>query len=196
VPNIFGAVQIGEHGYWDGLFSDNPPIQELIRPRSVGVDNVPEEVWLIKINPTSRKQTPVRADQILDRRNQLEGNISLFQQLSHIEWINDMIAFDAFRPEFLAQFDVRKPIRIPKSFPSDPDKPYHIPCIEMPAAMQDTLDYEGKIDRRAANIDQLMAAGEVAARTFLEERARVVAAPPLPMPLPVWMRSAPPASPG
>ena len=25
VPSIFPAVPIGEHGYWDGLFSDNPP---------------------------------------------------------------------------------------------------------------------------------------------------------------------------
>jgi NTE family protein len=196
VPNLFGAVQIDEHAYWDGLFSDNPPIQELIRPRSVGVDNVPEEIWLIKINPTSRARTPVNSEEIFDRRNQLEGNISLFQQLSHLEWINDMIAFDAFRPEFLAQFDIRRPIRIPKSFPTDADKPYHIPCIEMPAEMQEMLDYEGKIDRRAANIEQLIAAGEVAARVFLEERARVVAAPPPAMPLPAWMRDAPAASPG
>ena len=36
VPNIFPAVQIGEHAYWDGLFSDNPPVEELARPRSVG----------------------------------------------------------------------------------------------------------------------------------------------------------------
>jgi len=36
VPTIFPAVQIGKDAYWDGLFSDNPPIEELIRPRSVG----------------------------------------------------------------------------------------------------------------------------------------------------------------
>jgi NTE family protein len=35
--------------FWDGLFSDNPPVQELIRPSSVGAENVPEEIWLIKI---------------------------------------------------------------------------------------------------------------------------------------------------
>jgi NTE family protein len=195
VPNLFGAVQIGEHAYWDGLFSDNPPIQELIRPRAVGIENVPDEVWLIKINPTGRERTPVKSDEILDRRNQLEGNVSLFHQLSHIEWLNDMFAFDAFRPEFLAQFEISKPIRIPKSFATDPDKPYHIPCIEMPAEMQATLDYEGKIDRRASNINRLIAAGEDAARVFLEERARVVAAPPPPSPIPVWMRPAPSASP-
>jgi NTE family protein len=196
VPNIFGAVKIGEHAYWDGLFSDNPPIQELIRPRTVGVDNVPEEIWLIKINPTGRERTPVKADEILDRRNQLEGNISLFQQLAHIEWLNDMFLLDAFRPEFLAQFQISKAIRIPKSFANEPDKPYHIPCIEMPAEMQATLDYEGKIDRRASNIDHLIAAGETAANLFLEQRARVVAAPLPSASVPIWMRPAPSASPG
>jgi NTE family protein len=175
VPNIFGAVQIGE---------------------PVGVDNVPEEIWLIKINPTGRKQTPVKADEILDRRNQLEGNVSLFQQLAHIEWLNNMFLLAAFRPEFLAQFEISKAIRIPKSFATDPDKPYHIPCIEMPSEMQATLDYEGKIDRRASNIDHLIAAGQAAANVFLEQRARVMAAPPPPTSVPIWMRPAPSASPG
>ena len=36
VPSIFPAVQIGDDAYWDGLFSDNPPVEELIRPRSMG----------------------------------------------------------------------------------------------------------------------------------------------------------------
>ena len=35
VPNIFPAVRIGSEAYWDGLFSDNPPIEELIRPRTM-----------------------------------------------------------------------------------------------------------------------------------------------------------------
>ena len=45
--DIFPAVRIDDHAYWDGLFSDNPPVEELIRPRSVGPDNVPDEIWLI-----------------------------------------------------------------------------------------------------------------------------------------------------
>jgi len=95
VPTIFPAVKIGEHAYWDGLFSDNPPVEELIRPRSVGWDNVPDEIWLIKINPTASTSVPEQADQILDRRNQMEGNVSLFHQLDHLELINDMIAADS-----------------------------------------------------------------------------------------------------
>jgi len=180
VPNIFPAVDIDGDAYWDGLFSDNPPVEELMRPRSVGPDNIPEEIWLIKINPTARKQVPVEPDDILDRRNQLEGNISLFHQLDHLEMINDMILADAFRPEFLGQFDLKTAIRIPKSFASDPAKPYHISCIEMPAEVQDTLDYERKIDRSAKNIDWLITQGEAAAKRFLVERAKVVAGNTMP----------------
>ena len=176
VPTIFPAVQIGEDVFWDGLFSDNPPVQELIRPGSVGAENIPEEIWLIKINPTRCETVPVRIDDIIDRRNQLEGNISLFQQLRHVEMFNDMLLSHAFRPEFLGQFDIKVPVRIPKSFSALPDKPYHIPCIEMSAELQETLDYESKIDRSAAHIEHLIIEGEQCARTFLLERARVVAA--------------------
>lgn len=176
VPSIFPAVMIDGHAYWDGLFSDNPPIAELVRPRSVGVDNVPDEIWLIKINPTARKGVPLEPDDIHDRHNQLEGNISLFQQIEQLELINDMIMVDAFRPEFLARMDVKAPIRIPKSSGVARDRPYHIPCIEMPEKVQETLDYEGKLDRSAGNINRLIAIGEESAREFLEQRAKVIAA--------------------
>jgi hypothetical protein len=73
-------------------------------------------------------------------------------------------------------------IRIPKSFATDPDKPYHIPCIEMPVEVQDKLDYEGEIDSSARNIDFLIAQGEAAAKEFLTGRAAAVAAHPLPGP--------------
>ena len=179
VPSIFPAVQIGADAYWDGLFSDNPPVEELMRPRSVGAENLPDEIWLIKINPTARARVPVKSGEIIDRRNQLEGNISLFQQLGHIELINDLILAGAFRPERLARFDIAAPVRIPKSFASDPDKPYHIPCIEMPVELQDLLDYEGKIDRGSHNIGRLIAEGEKSAAAFLRARAAAVAASPM-----------------
>jgi NTE family protein len=110
---------------------------------------------------------------------QLEGNISLFQQLRHVEMLNDMLLSHAFRPEFLGQFDIKTPVRIPKSFSASPDKPYHIPCIEMSAELQETLDYESKIDRSAAHIEHLIIEGEHCALAFLRERAKMVAAEPL-----------------
>jgi NTE family protein len=51
VPTIFPAVQIGEDIFWDGPFSDNPPLQELIRAGTIGAENVPDEIWLITISP-------------------------------------------------------------------------------------------------------------------------------------------------
>jgi NTE family protein len=178
VPNIFPAVPIGEDVYWDGLFSDNPPVSELVRADSVGDENLPDEIWLIKINPTTCPAAPVRPDEIVDRRNQLEGNISLFQQLRHLEMLNDMILLGAIRPEFLERFYVKAPIRIPKSFHTDADKPYHIPCIEMSTELQRTLDFESKLDRSASNINRLIAEGEARAWAFLKERRATLSASP------------------
>ncbi len=85
-----------------------------------------------------------------------------------------MLLSNAFQPGFLAQFDIKSPIRIPRSFSTDGDRPYYIPCIEMPAELQGRLDYESKLDRSSANVDQLIAAGEASARRFLQERAAAV----------------------
>lgn len=68
-----------------------------MRPRSVGPDNIPEEIWLIKINPIARKPVLIEPDDILDRRNQLEGNIPSFYRTDHLEMLNGMILADAFR---------------------------------------------------------------------------------------------------
>ena len=175
VPAIFPAVEIDGDAYWDGLFSDNPPVEDLIQPPSVGSENIPDEIWLIKINPTTCDVVPEWADDITDRRNQLEGNISLFHQLQTIEMLNDLLLRGAYRPEFLRELDIAAPVLIPKSFPSDQDKPYHIPCIEMSEALSKTLNYESKLDRSAANIGRLIAEGEISAKGFLERRAAAVA---------------------
>ncbi len=90
--------------------------------------------------------------------------------------LNDLILMDAFRPEFLSRLDIKAPVRIPKSFGSDADRPYHIPCIEMPLELEDLMDYESKIDRGSDNIGRLLAEGERAAATFLEARKSAVAA--------------------
>jgi NTE family protein len=175
VPNIFPAVEVDGDALWDGLFSDNPPLDDLVRKGIVGAGNIPHELWVIKINPTTRATIPVSPNEIADRRNQLEGNVSLFQNLKWIELINDMILQGAFNPEFLKEFDIPKPVRIPKAFTSEPDKPFHIPWIEMSEDMQKNLDYEGKLDRSHQNVSTLIAHGEDRGRAFLAERAKVIA---------------------
>ncbi|BBA37327.1 patatin [Methylocaldum marinum] len=170
VPSIFPAVSIGDMAFWDGLFSDNPPIATLIDPRFVGPRNMPNEIWVIKINPTTADEIPVAPDDILDRHNELTGNISLFHSLRQIERINDFIITGAFNDEFLAEFDIKDPIKIPRSFPDDPDAPYHIPRIEMSVELAKSLDYESKLDRCPEHIARLIRDGEEQGRRFLESR--------------------------
>src|SRR5271165_5373431 len=127
VPNLFPAVEVDGDALWDGLFSDNPPIDDLVRKGVLGEGNVPHELWVIKINPTKRSKIPVLPGEIADRRHQLEGNISLFQNLKLVEMLNDLIMGDTFRPGFLEHYEYRRPVLMPKSFAEGPDKPYHIP---------------------------------------------------------------------
>jgi len=170
IPNLFPAVSIGDEAYWDGLFSDNPPIDRLIKGDFVGKDNIAQEIWVIKINPTATDKIPTEPDDILDRRNELEGNVSLFQGLRQVEYLNELLLKGAFCQDFLARLDIAAPVKLPKSFPDDPDQPFHIPMIEMSEDLVGTLNYESKLDRSPANIRRLIADGEKQGRSFLESR--------------------------
>ena len=79
--------------YWDGLFSQNPPVRELLDAR-------PDEIWVIQINPNRmvpKPRHPVPGDEptsiidIIDRRNELSGNLSLNQELRYVEKINELV---------------------------------------------------------------------------------------------------------
>ncbi len=85
IPNIFPAVHTDGGTYWDGLFSQNPPVHDLL-------DATPDEMWVIQINPTARVSEPRTTLDIVDRRNELAGNLSLYQELHGIEVIDRLLA--------------------------------------------------------------------------------------------------------
>ena len=85
VPTLFPAVRIGDGLYWDGLFSQNPPVRDLLSTR-------PDELWIIQVNRRVRSAEPRSLSAIRDRRNELAGNLSLEQELHPIETINDLIS--------------------------------------------------------------------------------------------------------
>ena len=170
VPNIFPAVEYDGQAYWDGLFSDNPPIIELTQVSFVGRENLPEELWVIKINQTGCDKIPRTPEEIADRRNELVGNVSLFQQLDTLAWMNDLLLRGAFREEFLKDLDIRAPLKMPPSFLSSTVRDYHIPYLEMSASLQNTLDYESKLDRSPENLLPMIADGEKQAAAFLAGR--------------------------
>ena len=85
IPTLFRSVRLPDGGtYWDGLFSQNPPVREL-------TDEGPDEIWVIQINPRERKTVPKTVSEIADRRNELAGNLSLHQELGFIEKIDQML---------------------------------------------------------------------------------------------------------
>jgi len=88
VPNLYEAVEINGHFHWDGLFSQNPPVDDLMQQPS---DRKPDELWVIQINPQEFEGEPTSMEAIADRRNELSGNISLNQELKFIEQVNQWV---------------------------------------------------------------------------------------------------------
>jgi NTE family protein len=84
IPTLFRAIRVGTGTYWDGLFSQNPPVRNLLEAQ-------PDELWVIQINPTRRDAEPRTMIEIADRRNELSGNLSLYQELHVIEKIDELL---------------------------------------------------------------------------------------------------------
>lgn len=53
IPTFFRSVRLDGGTYWDGLFSQNPPIKDL-------TDEKPDEIWVIQINPSELEDEPRR----------------------------------------------------------------------------------------------------------------------------------------
>lgn len=143
IPEFFRAVHVPGRGvYWDGLFSQNPPIHDLI-------DHGLDEIWLIQINSSTCARVPTETHEISDRRNELSGNLSMEQELRFIRSINRAIA----RGDLTASRF--RPIRISR------------------IALDRTLDYRTKLDRRPDLLDELREHGRTKWRWFAQEREAI-----------------------
>ncbi len=150
IPTLFPAARIGDKAYWDGLFSDNPPTDELLDPDFVGPENLPDELWIIQINPKSCDRVPEAPEEIVYRRNEMIGNESLFQDIEMIEKINSFIERGAFTPEF------RKEYRL-----------VTVRYVTLSHELQKSLEYSTKLDRSAENLGRLFRDGQRRAEMFL-----------------------------
>ncbi|RCU47110.1 patatin-like phospholipase family protein [Haloplanus salinus] len=143
VPELFEAVEVHGHYHWDGLFSQNPPIDDLL---TVDADHKPAELWVIQINPQSREGEPTSLEEIADRRNELSGNISLNQELRFVERVNAWIDQGHLPESDFTRTEIHR--------------------IELGR----TYRCSTKVDRSPAFIDELMQLGEERAAAFLAER--------------------------
>ena len=138
VPPLFRAVKTGDRLCWDGLFSTNPPVREF-----TDLPDRPDEIWVVQINPQRQEQEPRTMREIVDRRNELSGNLSLAQELYFIDRINQLRAkHQPLRAKY-------KHIDI------------HIVELGLPR-----LDQPSKIDRSKAHIERLIDDGKTKAELF------------------------------
>jgi NTE family protein len=142
IPTLFRSVHLDGGVYWDGLFSQNPPVREL-------VDALPDEIWVVQINPTRLDAEPRSAIEIADRRNELAGNLSLHQELHFIEKIDQLLEEGALARDGRYRTIVVRIIELSRS--------------ALPAGLGPT----SKLNRDPAFIAGLMAHGQARAGEFL-----------------------------
>lgn len=142
IPNLFRAVHVDGQSYWDGLFSQNPPVRDLLEVE-------PDELWVIQINPQAIDREPRTLTEISDRRNELSGNLSLYQELGFIEAIDRLLAEGTLRPD--------------RGY-----KHVTVRVIEMPRNVQSRyLGPASKVNRDPEFLRGLMASGAEQADRFL-----------------------------
>lgn len=174
VPPLFAPIQIKINHYWDGLYSQNPPISnflDLIGPekeKNLTRDEKlefmksnkalkPDEIWIIRINPKEKEISKIKTPhQKKDRQNELAGNLSLEQELASIKRMNALL--DLFKDTIGEYY---KPVTI---------KEITIDEIYLKNICNIELDYPSKLDRSPAFIDALIEHGKERADYFLKNK--------------------------
>lgn len=122
IPELFRAVHIGQGVYWDGLFSENPPIRDFLAGQKPAAAK-PDEIWVIQINPDQRRSEPKSTADITDRRNELAGNLSLKQELFFVKQTNDWLDEGWLKAGHFKHIEVRNiPLEIDLDYPSKLDR--------------------------------------------------------------------------
>jgi NTE family protein len=146
IPTLFRAVRVGNGTYWDGLFSQNPPIRELM-------DAQLDELWVVQINPSESEHEPRTVLEIADRRNELSGNLSLHQELRFVEKIDQLLEAG------LLQADARY-------------RKVMVRIVELARSrVSRSLGTASKLNRDPAFIRELIEHGEARAGEFLDALA-------------------------
>jgi NTE family protein len=135
--------------YWDGLYSQNPPVCQFVG--DTPLEDVPDEIWVIRINPQRRNQAPLALHDIDDRRNELSGNLSLNQELTFIQAVNGWVREDKERTGFAKNH-----------------KEIDIYMITMAKHLSESLDLGSKMNRDPAFVSDLRKHGDERAADFLD----------------------------
>jgi len=83
LPAFRKAEKIDSFIFWDGLYSNNPPLREFFTPHTNTTQH-PDEIWIVRINPQEWPDPPDNNADFQDRQNELMGNLSLHKELDLI----------------------------------------------------------------------------------------------------------------
>jgi NTE family protein len=147
LPFLRDAEHIGEGYYWDGLYSQNPPVRDFLSPYDP--KNIPDELWIVRINPQQWPDPPKSNKDIQDRQNELMGNLSLNKDLDFISKVN------AWTQKYADE-----------KFGMD-HKIVMVRSIVMDKEIADDLSYSSKFDRSQAFMDEMRREGRKVAQAWL-----------------------------
>jgi len=85
MPNLFQAVEIGDHAYWDGGYTRNPALGPLIHETTV------RDLVVIRVVPLQTAELPRTPQEIIGRLHQIVFNNSLEHEMRAIDFINRML---------------------------------------------------------------------------------------------------------
>jgi NTE family protein len=138
--------------YWDGLYSRNPPVRDLLDAQTK--DEKPDEIWVVRINPQEFHPASLKIslEDIDDRINDLSGNLSLNQELDGIMTIN----------EWIRKYGDSHP-------PLDTRKIVDVRTIKMTRDTAWGLKHTSKFDRSPAHFASLREEGQAVAAQWLAD---------------------------
>ena len=150
-PTCEPGTTITRNGYyWDGLYSQNPPVRDLMDASAK--QDKPDEIWVVRINPQefNPRSANIGLEDIRDRENDLAGNLSLNQELDHILTIN----------RWIAEFGNSRP-------PLNNHKIVQVRTIKMTRETAWGLRHSSKFDRSPGHLARLRDEGRTVAEQWL-----------------------------
>ncbi len=144
LPQLFQAVSIDGHYYWDGGFMGNPPLYPLTRCKAT------HDIMIVQIDPVLRTKLPTSAEDIADRLNEISFNSPLLVELRGMRLVNGLLKAGHLKTD---ECGLRH---------------LHVHMVGDDQAMAD-LSLESKFNPDWGFLQRLREAGKYTARLWLEK---------------------------
>jgi NTE family protein len=83
LPQFFQAVDVNGEFYWDGGYMGNPVLTPLL--------DFCQDMLLVEVNPVRRNEVPRRAEDIINRLNEITFNSALVREINLLTALNRLI---------------------------------------------------------------------------------------------------------